>query len=67
MKAYKYPVIDKLPNNAVKVSIYAESIGQKNPPYICVMYDRYLNDPTKYAKPPFIIVNWQNSNFVIPD
>ena len=65
MKAIKYDKVDTLPNNALKVSAYAESIGQKNPPYICVVYDRYLSG--KGSKPPFNIVNWQGFNFVIPD
>jgi len=67
MKAVKYDKVEKLPKNAVKVSTYAEMIGQPNPPYICVMYDRYLKDSGKYAKPPYKIVNWQGFNFVIPD
>jgi hypothetical protein len=67
MKAVKYDKVDKLPKNAVSVTKYAESIKQKNPPYICVMYDRYLKDPVKYAKPAYKIVNWQGFNFVIPD
>ena len=65
MKAIKYDKVDNLPANAVKVSIYAEQINQKNPPYICVMYDRYLAG--KGSKPPYKIVNWQGYNFVIPD
>lgn len=65
MKAIKYTKVDSLPDNAVKVSTYAERIGQKNPPYICVMYDRFLNGTGK--NPGFKIVNWQGFNFVIPD
>jgi len=65
MKAIKYTKVDSLPDNALKVSAYAELIGQKNPPYICVMYDRYLAG--KGSKPAFKIVNWQGYNFVIPE
>lgn len=65
MKAIKYDKVDVLPDNAVKVSIYAEMIGQKNPPYICVMYDRYLKGKGVY--PNYKIVNWQGFNFVIPE
>ena len=65
MKAKKYDKVDSLPANAVKVSVYAEMIGQKNPPYICVMYDRFLNGKGTY--PGYTIVNWQGYNFVIPD
>lgn len=67
MEAKKYEKVNTLPDNAIKVSLYAEKIGQKNPPYICVRYDRYLDNPTKNAKPPYTIVNWQGTNFVIPD
>ena len=42
MKAYKYEKVDTLPKNAVKVSNYAASIGQNNPAYICIAYDRFL-------------------------
>jgi len=65
MIANKYPKVDTLPNNAVKVSIYAASIGQRNPSYICVCYDRYLTG--KGAYPKYNIINWQGTNFVIPD
>jgi hypothetical protein len=65
MKAIKYTKVDKIPDNAVKVSIYAEQIGQQNPAYICVRYDRYLSG--KGSKPPYEIVNWQGFNFVIPE
>jgi hypothetical protein len=65
MKAKKYKKVNELPANAVKVSMYAEMIGQKNPPYICVCYDRYLSGKGTYPK--YNIVNWQGSNFVIPD
>ena len=65
MKAIKYTKVDTLPANAQKVSIYAETIGQKNPAYISVMYDRYLSGKGSY--PGYKIVNWQGFNFVIPD
>jgi hypothetical protein len=65
MKAIKYTKVDKIPAKAVKVSVYAEQISQKNPPYICVMYDRYLAGKGSY--PGYKIVNWQGFNFVIPD
>lgn len=65
MKAVKYKKVKTLPANALKVSAFAARIGQKNPPYICVMYDRYLCG--KGTKPPYVIVNWQGFNFVIPD
>lgn len=65
MKAIKYDKVDVLPSNAVKISVYAESINQKNPPYICVMYDRWKNGNGAY--PGYKIVNWQGFNFVIPD
>jgi len=67
MKAIKYEKISKLPARAVTVSEYADRTGQKNPPYICVAYDRYLAKPDKCAYPGYIIVNWQGINFVIPD
>lgn len=65
MKAKKYNKVRQLPANALKVSSYAKSIGQRNPSYICVMYDRYLSDKGSY--PGYKIVNWQGFNFVIPD
>lgn len=65
MKAKKYDKVEELPANAVKVSKYAEMIGQSNPPYISVMYDRYVNGKGSY--PGYKIVNWQGFNFVIPD
>lgn len=64
MKAVKYEKVESLPDNAVKVSTYAEMIGQSNPPYICVMYDRYLAGTGR--DPKYRIVNWQGYNFVIP-
>jgi hypothetical protein len=67
MEAKKYDKVEVLPDNAIKVSMYAQQIGQNNPPYICVMYDRYLANPTKAKKPPYKIVNWQGINFVIPE
>lgn len=65
MKAVKYNKVDSLPDNAIKVSSFAESIGQRNPSYISVMYDRYLAGNGSY--PGYHIVNWQGFNFVIPD
>lgn len=65
MKAIKYDKVKELPENAVKVSMYAESINQRNPAYICVAYDRYLDNKGTY--PGYKIVNWQGINFVIPD
>jgi hypothetical protein len=65
MKAVKYDKVDKLPRKALKVSAYAEQIGQKNPPYICVMFDRWKEGKGTY--PGYKIVNWQGFNFVIPD
>lgn len=65
MKAIKYDKVDTIPPNAVKVSVYAEMIDQRNPSYICVMYDRFLNGKGSYPK--YKIVNWQGFNFVIPD
>lgn len=67
MIAKKYNKVNSIPANAVKVSVYADSIGIKNPAYICVMLDRYLAQPDKYTKPAYTIVNWQGFNFVIPD
>lgn len=65
MKAKKYDKVNELPKTAIKVSSYAAQIGQENPPYICVAYDRYLNGKGSY--PGYKIVNWQGFNFVIPD
>lgn len=65
MKAVRYEKVDELPKNAVKVSTYAANIGQRNPPYICLVYNRYLDG--KGSKPPYKIVNWQGYNFVIPE
>lgn len=65
MKAVKYPKVDTIPSNAVKVSEYAKQTAQAHPPYICVMYDRYLAGKGSY--PNYKIVNWQGFNFVIPD
>lgn len=65
MKALKYDKVESLPDNAIKVSSYAQQIGQANPSYICVCYDRFLAG--KGSKPPYEIVNWQGINFVIPD
>ncbi len=65
MKATKYEKVEVLPDNAMKVSLYAESIGQKNPPYICIVYDRFLKG--EGTKPTYKIVNWQGYNFVVPD
>lgn len=65
MKATKYTKVETLPDNAVTVSTYAKQIGQANPPYICVMYDRYLAGKGK--NPSFKIVNWQGFNFVVPE
>lgn len=65
MKAVKYEKVDKLPDNAVKVSIYAESIGQRHPAYIQVMYDRFLAG--KGSNPGYTIINFQGSNFVVPN
>lgn len=65
MKATKYDKIEKLPAKAKKVSLYAEEIGQRNPAYVCIVYDRYLSG--KGTKPPYKIVNWQGSNFVVPE
>lgn len=64
MKAKKYDKVESLPDNAIKVSAYADQIGQNNPPYICVMYDRFLAGTG--ADPKYKIVNWQGFNFVIP-
>lgn len=65
MKAVKYEKVDKLPEGALKVSIYAEQINQRNPAYICIAYDRFLNGKGSY--PGYKIVNWQGYNFVIQD
>lgn len=65
MKATKYEKVKEIPPNAVKVSNYAEQVGQANPPYICIAYDRYLAGNGTY--PGYKIVNWQGFNFVIPD
>lgn len=65
MEAKKYDKVDVLPPGAMSISNYARMIGQKNPPYICVRYDRWING--KGAKPPYVIVNWQGFNFVILD
>ena len=65
MKALKYNKVESLPDNAIKVSSYAQQIGQANPSYICVCYDRFLAG--KGSKPPYEIVNQQGINFVIPD
>lgn len=67
MKAYKYEKVTELPDNAMTVSAYAEKVEQKNPPYICIVYDRYLEKPGTCEKPQYKIVNWQGINFVIPD
>jgi hypothetical protein len=64
MKATKYKKVNELPPNAMTVSNYAASIGQKNPAYICIMFDRYLAG--KGSNPGYTIVNWQGFNFVIP-
>jgi hypothetical protein len=64
MKANKYLKVDELPIGAIKVSAYAASIGQRNPSYICVAYDRYLSG--KGSKTDYKIINWQDINFVIP-
>jgi len=34
MKALKYNKVESLPDNAIKVSSYAQQIGQANPSYI---------------------------------
>jgi hypothetical protein len=65
MKAVKYPKVDELPKGAIKISSYAQQIGQANPSYIHVMYDRYLAG--KGSNPGYTIVNWQGINFVIPE
>lgn len=67
MKAKKYDKVQELPTNAIKVSTYAEQIGQNNPPYICVAYDRWLKSPATVSYPGYKIVNWQGYNFVVPD
>lgn len=64
MKAKKYTKVETLPQGALTVSNYAASIGQKNPAYICVMYDRYLQG--KGSNPGYTIVNWQGFNWVVP-
>ena len=65
MKAVKYNKVEELPPNAVKVSLYADRINQKNPAYICIVYDRYLAG--KGSKPEYSIINWQGMNFVVPE
>lgn len=65
MEAVKYKKVEDLPSGSVKVSMYAKSIGQKNPAYICIVYDRYLAG--KGSKPNYSIVNWQGMNFVVPE
>ena len=65
MKAKKYDKVEQLPEGAMTVSTYAEKIGQRHAPYICVMYDRFLNN--KGTDPGYIIVNWQGFNFVVPN
>ena len=67
MKATKYDKVKTLPKKALPVSQYAEQIGQKNPAYICIAYDRHLAKPDKCADPGYTIVNWQGINFVIPN
>lgn len=65
MKAKKYPKVQQLPAGAMSVTTYAGLIGQKQPAYICVMYDRYLQG--KGSNPGYTIVNWQGFNFVVPE
>jgi len=55
MKAVKYPKVNELPKGAIKISSYAQQIGQANPSYIHVMYDRYLSG--KGSNPGYTIVN----------
>lgn len=63
MKSIKYEKVDTLPKGALKVSLYAEKIKQKNPTYISVQYDRFLAGTGK--DPGFKIINWQGFNFVV--
>jgi len=61
----KYEEIKALPPNAKAVSVYAAEIGQRNPAYICVKYDRYLKGEGE--NPGYTIRCWQGMNIVIPN
>lgn len=62
--ATRFEKREQLPDNAIKITLYAEQTGVKNPAYINVKYDRYLKGGTY---PGYKIINFQGSNFVIPD
>jgi hypothetical protein len=61
----RFEKVDTLPSDAMKVSLYAKLHGISQPAYINVKYSRYLTDGGE--KPPYKIINFQGSNFVIPD
>lgn len=61
----KYEEIDKLPDNAQAVSVYAAHENIRNPAYVCVKYDRYLAGKGSY--PGYTIRCWQGMNFVLPE
>lgn len=64
-KGTKYEKVKEIPDYAMPVSVYAAQLGIRNPAYVCVKYDRYLQN--KGSKPAYIIVCWNGTNIVIPD
>lgn len=61
MKAKKYRAVERLPENARTVKLYAQDIGVE-PAYVYVKYQRAKGEGIGYD-----IVNFQGVNFVIPE
>ena len=45
MKAVKYPKVNELPKGAIKISSYAQQIGQANPSFIHLWMKVFYNQP----------------------
>ena len=60
----KYPQVTVIPKKAKILSAFAKDMGFKNPAYVCVKYDRYLDG--KGVNPGYKIVNCDGFNYAIP-
>ena len=60
----KYPEVDKLPDNAMRVSAFADLKGWAVG-YVYVKYERSLINPKTTVD--YKIVQFQGINFIIPD
>lgn len=60
----KYDLVNKLPDNALPVSLYSMQVNI-SAPYLYIMYERFLHKNGK--NPGYSIKCFQGSNYIIPE